>query len=618
MLLDFRNNMRGVAIGITIVIALIFALTGTGSLFLSTPDSESALVVNGEDISEREVLQAIAREQSRILNSNPEIDRTLIDDVALRPQVLRQLISREVLIQAASDQDLGVAPSLINELILDIEQFQTDGVFDQDRFRYAIRSQGYPSSSKFTEMLADQFLVEQLSNGIVDTSFITSDEVASLTALVDQKRSFEFARLAYQPFVDAVELSDEQIANYYDENQAQYMTERKLSVEYIELNSAMLLDQQSVSDEQVQARFDQEAESADNSPSLRAAHILLEDDSAELIAEVQAKIDAGEDFAELVNEYTQDVATAEMGGDLGFTDGSTFPDAFEEALAALEVGQVSAPVETVSGTHFVKLLEVEKKEFLFEDQQQRIAQELKQEAADTLLVEKLEMLKELAFNADNLQEVAEDLALQAKTSEPFSQNGGTGVAASAMVVNAAYSPEVAEDGYASEVLDLGDDNYIVLRLNENFPSRQQSLEEVRVQLTQTLTNAIAQENIDAKTAEVTAALDAKDSLSSIATKFKLEVEKADAVDRRNQVVSAEINTFAFELATPRESAITDSFTAANGDFVVLELSEVQLADKGSLDKERLDLIRSAAATATSSKEFVAYQQALIEQAKIVQ
>ena len=72
MLLDFKNNMRGVAIGITIVIGLIFALTGTGSLFISTPDSESALVVNGEEISEREVLQAIAREQSRILNNNPD------------------------------------------------------------------------------------------------------------------------------------------------------------------------------------------------------------------------------------------------------------------------------------------------------------------------------------------------------------------------------------------------------------------------------------------------------------------------------------------------------------------------------------------------------------------
>ena len=61
MLLDFRNNMRGVALGITIVIGLIFALTGTGSLFINNPYSESALVVNGDDISEREFLQAIAR-----------------------------------------------------------------------------------------------------------------------------------------------------------------------------------------------------------------------------------------------------------------------------------------------------------------------------------------------------------------------------------------------------------------------------------------------------------------------------------------------------------------------------------------------------------------------------
>ncbi|MAV08027.1 MAG: hypothetical protein CMQ88_02370 [Gammaproteobacteria bacterium] len=618
MLLDFRNNMRGVAIGITIVIGLIFALTGTGSLFISTPDSESALVVNGDEISEREVLQAVARERSRILNENPEMDRSLLDDQALRPQAMQQLISREVLIQAANQHNLGVAPSLINELILDVEQFQTDGVFDEDRFRYAIRSQGYTSSSKFTEMLADQFLVEQLSDGIINSSFVTSNEVTSLTALVDQKRSFEFARLAYQPFVDSVDLSDEQIAAYYDENQAQYMTERKLSVEYIELNQAMLINAQSVSAEQVQARFDQEAQSADTSPSLRAAHILLENSSAELIAEVQAKIDGGEDFAKLVSEYTQDVATADMGGDLGFTDGSTFPDAFEQALAALEVGQVSAPVETVSGTHFVKLLEIEKKEFLFDEQQERITLELQKEAANTLLVEKLEMLKELAFNADNLQEVAEDLALEAKTSEPFSENGGSGVASSQIVVNAAYSPEVAEDGYASEVLDLGDDNYIVLRLKENFPSRQLVLEEVRDDLTKTLTNTIAKEKIDAKAAEITTTLDGDSSLSSIAADFKLEVQKEEAKDRANQAVSAEINAFVFEMPSPRDSIISDSFTAANGDFVVIELTEVELGDTASLDQERIELIRSIAETATTGKEFVSYQQALIEQAKIVQ
>jgi peptidyl-prolyl cis-trans isomerase D len=618
MLLDFRNNMRGVALGITIVIGLIFALTGTGSLFVSTPDSESALVVNGYEISERELIQQIARERSRILNTNPDVDRNLLDDQALRPQAIRQLISTEVLIQAAKQQELGVAPSLISDFILSVEQFKKDGKFDEDSFRYAIRNQGYTSSTKFTEMLSDQFLVEQLSGGILNSSFVTSVEVADLAALADQKRDFEYARLAFQPFKDSVSLTDEQITEYYDNNKQQYMTERKLTVEYIELNADMLLDAQSVTEEDIQARFEQEAESADTSPSLRAAHILLEDATQELIEEVQAKLDAGDDFSELVKQYSQDIASVETGGDLGFTTGDTFPESFEQALAALEVGQVSAPVETDSGTHFIKLLEIEKTEFLIEDQQLRISQELKQEAADTLLVEKLEMLKELAFNADNLQEVAEDLELEAKVSQPFSENGGSGIAASPSVVSAAYSPEVAEDGYSSEVIDLGDDNYVVLRLKENFPSRQQSLEEVRVSLTKTLTDSIAQENLDAKAAEITAALDGEESLSAVATKFNLEVEKVEAGERTNQAVNAEINTYAFELASPRGSAITDSFTAANGDFVVIELTKVQLADSDSLDQERLDLIRSIAETATSSKEFVAYQQALIEQADIVQ
>jgi peptidyl-prolyl cis-trans isomerase D len=618
MLLDFRDNMRGVALGITIVIGLIFALTGTGSLFISTPDSESALVVNGDEVSEREVLQAVARERSRILNENPEMDRSLLDDQALRSQAMRQLISREVLIQAATQQNLGVAPSLINDLILDVEQFQTEGVFDEDRFRYAIRSQGYTSSSKFTEMLADQFLIEQLSDGIINSSFVTSSEVAILAALADQKRDFEFARLAYQPFKDAVSLSEKQITNYYDENKDQYMTERKLSVEYIELNQAMLLDSQSVSVEQVQARFEQEAESADNSPSLRAAHILLEDSSDVVIAEVQAKIDAGEDFAQLVKEYSQDVATVESGGDLGFTNGDTFPESFEQALAALEVGQVSAPVETVSGTHFVKLLEVEKKEFLFDEQQQRITLELQQEAANTLLVEKLETLKELAFNADNLQEVAQDLELEAKVTEPFSENGGAGVASSPMVVDAAYSPEVAEDGYASEVLDLGDDNYIVLRLKENFPSRQQSLDEVRDGLIDTLTNSIAQENIDAKITEITAALDGGDSIQAVSSAFSLKSEAVKQGARGNRDIDPEVNTYVFDMLMPRGETVTDSFNTRNGDFVAIQLTAVELADAESMDKERLEFVRNIAEAATSGKEFMSYQQALIEQADIVQ
>ncbi len=501
---------------------------------------------------------------------------------------------------------------------MDVEQFQTDGKFDEDRFRYAIRSQGYTSSSKFTEMLTDQFLVEQLSDGILNSSFVTASELSSLIALAEQKRSFDYARLAFKPFKDEVALTDTQISDYYQENLLQKMTERKLSVEYIELNSAMLLDQQTVSDEEIQARFEQEQQSAGDNTSLRAAHILLGEANDELIAEIQSKIDAGDDFAQLAKDYSEDVASAENGGDLGFTSGDTFPEAFEQALAGLEVGQVSAPVETESGTHFIKLLEIEKTEFLFEEQSERIAQELKQEAADSLMVEKLENLKEMAFNADNLQEVAEDLALVANVSEPFTVNGGTGIASSSVVVNAAYSPEVADDGYASEVLDLGDDNYVVLKLKEDFPSRQQTLEEVRSSVTNSLTNSIAQDAIDAKAEKIEARLTAGASIKTVADEFGLEITSVEAGERNNPQVDSEVNAYVFELPTPRGAEVKDSFTAANGDFVVAQLTEVVLADTDAVEEARVEQIRSIVETSTRNQEFSSYQETLIDQASIKQ
>jgi len=70
MLERFRNNLRGTALAITILIGVIFALSGTGSLFISTPGSEAALIVNGEKVSERDVQLALAAEKKQ--NSQSE------------------------------------------------------------------------------------------------------------------------------------------------------------------------------------------------------------------------------------------------------------------------------------------------------------------------------------------------------------------------------------------------------------------------------------------------------------------------------------------------------------------------------------------------------------------
>ena len=159
--------------------------------------------------------------------------------------------------------------------------------------------------------------------------------------------------------MSAVQLSEDQIDAYYQQNKAQYQSEDQVVIDYIELNAGLLTAGKSATPEQIQARFEQEAESVDTAVSRQAAHILLADPSAEVIAEIQAKLDAAEDFAALAKQYSEDVGSADTGGDLGYSFGDTFPESFEAALAALEVGQVSAAVETDAGTHFIKLLDTQ-------------------------------------------------------------------------------------------------------------------------------------------------------------------------------------------------------------------------------------------------------------------
>ncbi len=75
------------------------------------------------------------------------------------------------------------------------------------------------------------------------------------------------------------------------------------------------------------------------------------------IIEVQQKLGAGEDFARLALEYSDDTVSAAEGGDLGWFGRGRMVAEFEEAVFKLEPGQISDPIKTAYGYHIVQLLE---------------------------------------------------------------------------------------------------------------------------------------------------------------------------------------------------------------------------------------------------------------------
>ncbi len=88
---------------------------------------------------------------------------------------------------------------------------------------------------------------------------------------------------------------------------------------------------------------------------LHAAHILV--DTEEEAQAVLDRLAAGEEFEVIAAEVSIDPGSAYMGGDLGWFGRGQMVEPFEEAAFALDVGEISEPVQTDYGWHIIKLYE---------------------------------------------------------------------------------------------------------------------------------------------------------------------------------------------------------------------------------------------------------------------
>jgi peptidyl-prolyl cis-trans isomerase D len=617
MLESFRDNMKGIAFAIVILIAIVFAFSGIGSLSISGSASETAVKVNGERVSELQVQQALNSEKQRILNENEGLDAALLEDDLLRPQVVEQIVGRKLLSQEASSGGMAISSRTTGKLLLETPTFQTDGLFDQELYLYRVRNLGYTSGS-FLEMIEENLLIEQFVRGFVASGFTTKNELELLASVFEQQRDYYYLTLPLQPVKDAIKVADQQIAAYYEENKAQYQAEEQVVVDYIELSPAQFDGADAIGEEQIKARFDEQAESLESGVSLQVAHILLSDPDATLLGEIQSKLDAGEDFAALAKQYSEDVGSADFGGDLGFTTGDTFPESFEAAVAALKVGQVSAPVETDSGTHLIKLVDKQESVIDFSSERARIEQELVAELRSEWLVEKLANLKDLSFNAESLGEVAEDLGLTAQVSEAFTRSGAAGIAAYPSVLKAAFSAEVVEENYASEVIDLGDDRYVVLKLNKSIPARQKELAEVKDSVVAAISANLANAELAVQGQSLLARVAAGESIETVAKSQNLDWQVVLDAKRSTGNIDGDVKRFVFQLPATAGADVVESFYTRAGDLVVVAMTEVTPGESSTLSKEQKNNLLYAGAAANSSRELQALQATLLADAKIVE
>lgn len=108
-----------------------------------------------------------------------------------------------------------------------------------------------------------------------------------------------------------------------------------------------------VDDAQARALYDNQVKAMPPEEEIQARHILV--DSETLAKELAEKIAKGEDFAKLAKENTNDGASREDGGMLGYFGKGQMVPQFEQAAFALQKGEVSKPVQSQFGWHIIKV-----------------------------------------------------------------------------------------------------------------------------------------------------------------------------------------------------------------------------------------------------------------------
>ena len=584
MLERIREGSQGPwAMGILALVILSFVFAGVGS-YINSSASAAAANVNGEEIGLDELERAYQNERSRMESQFGEAFATLASDTAylqnFRQGILDRLINEKLLDQAAQELGLRVSDEQIKIAIVEMQEFQVDGKFDNDRYLAILRQAGFQTNN-FRDYMRVDMVRRQLSQSLMGTEFALKNEAKTAHLMQQQTRDIRYVNVPSAKFTEQVNVSDDEILSFYQSNISQFDTEQKVSLSYVELVLGDLLPGIEVSEEELAEYYQQNLADYRTDEERQAAHILFEsaeedETIAEKAEEVLAKIKAGEDFAGLAKLFSTDTFSAENGGDLGWFSKGIMDPAFEDAAFSLpSKGDVSSVIKSEFGYHIIKLTDVKSEQLIaFEDVKEEVTNKSKTLKAEDKFYEISQRIAEVAFEVpDNLDEVADIAGKAINTTAMFSRANAPEAVSRPNVLASAFSLELIEDAVNSDVLELGSNHIIVVRVAQHEPERTKAMEEVKDKIQQTLSAQAAQQAARDWALEVKTALASSEDVNEKLATLELIWAEKQGVTRNDAALSQSIVDALFKLSAD-DTSVVDLVT---GDISLVQLIQVNAA-----------------------------------------
>lgn len=576
-----------------VIFAIVISFVGAGyftsSIFLGDPNA--AAVVNGESISIREFQRAYSRTQQQYGEAFKQFVKTEEQERNFRENVLQNLISRKVTIQTSEKLGMRISTEQLRQTIQDMSELQTDGVYSSDLLDQALRNVGM-SRTQFKQSMATDLVLGQLTAGLTASEFVLPLESQNQYKITGQLRTGRALQIKYSLFDAGLQISDEEINNYYEENKELFRVEEKVSMDYIELSIEKLQLNIEVTEEQISEYYTENLDRFQSDEQRRVSHILVSLDDGESAAlakaeTIKTRLDAGEDFVALVKSESSDEFSAESDGDLGILADGDMEQSFEDTMKALvNVGDISAPVKTSFGYHIIKLTELVASEVqALEEVKTQIITGLKKQDAEEAFYAKSQILEEKSFEiSDSLAEVSKLIGVEVTTSPLFSRRLATGVFANSDVKDAAFSDKVLAAQNNSDLININDTHVIVMRLKQHQPSEIQALDSVKDKVVASLKSSKAKSAAIEFGDLVVQKLQSKEAIDEMISVKNITWKDLDKVQRTSAALPyTQLQSF-FKMNRPLVDSPSIETMQDNSEYVILVLNAVESGNLEAAEK----------------------------------
>jgi peptidyl-prolyl cis-trans isomerase D len=356
-----------------ILVIIVVAFVATSVVYFGTGNSGSGGTpnivgtVNGEEIP----TERFRRTQANLIEQYEQMTRQrltpeMIERMGLNQRVMNELVNDTLIVQAAGREGVRVSDDELRSRIQDMREFQQDGRFSRDRYLRILKQVRLEPGSFEAEMRR-QLVRKKIEDLVKDGVKVSGAELQEAYSARNQRVRMAWASIDTTPLMAGVTVPDADLEPYVKAHQAQFTRPERRRIQYVVVSAPV--PPETVSDQDAQAYYNENLKEYEQLPQVHAAHILVrvppvggseaENKAKAKIEDVLKRARAGEDFAKLAKETSEDTANAQQGGDLGFVKRGDLVAPFEQAAFALKKGELApAPVRTPFGYHAIKVLDV--------------------------------------------------------------------------------------------------------------------------------------------------------------------------------------------------------------------------------------------------------------------